>query len=180
MIAKQFILKNQQTVTIKEAEPSDAAPLLDYVNLVAGETDNLTFGEGEFEMSVADEAAYLQKSQQTPNMIYLLALVDEQIVGSLSFQVGSRERIQHTGEFGVSVMKTYWGLGIATRLVETLVTWAKATGTIRKINLRVRTDNKAAILLYEKLGFARQGIITREFVIDGEFYDSLSMGLELD
>lgn len=50
----------------------------------------------------------------------------------------------------------------------------------RKINLRVRTDNAAGIKLYKKLGFLEEGKLKRDFCIDGEFYDSLLMGLLID
>ncbi|NLA57464.1 MAG: hypothetical protein GX855_00940 [Firmicutes bacterium] len=33
---------------------------------------------------------------------------------------------------------------------------------IRKVNLRVRTDNQAAIHLYKKMGFREEGRITKE------------------
>ena len=49
-----------------------------------------------------------------------------------------------------------------------------------KINLRVRTDNKRAILLYERRGFVKEAKIRKEIFIDGQFYDHYWMSLELD
>jgi len=78
------------------------------------------------------------------------------------------------------VLRKYWGLGIGTNLVETLIEWAKSSGIIKKINLRVRTDNTRAIRTYKRLGFAQEGVITREFFVYGQFYDAFFMGFKID
>lgn len=51
---------------------------------------------------------------------------------------------------------------------------------LRRIVLHRRVDNQAAIHLYEKLGFQVEGRRSREFFIDGQFIDTLCMGLEID
>ena len=81
---------------------------------------------------------------------------------------------------GITVLRKHWGLGIGTHLIENLITWARAGGIIRKINLRTRENNHRAIALYKRLGFVVQGTLTREFYVDSEFYGSLVMGLEID
>ena len=43
-------LKNGKFIEIRKAKKEDAAELLDYLNLVGGESDNLTFGANEFNM----------------------------------------------------------------------------------------------------------------------------------
>ena len=87
--------------------------------------------------------------------------------------------MEHVGKFGITVRKPYWNLGIGNVLLECIVDWAKNTGVIRKIDLRVRTDNKSAIKLYKKYGFQQEGIIKRHFYIEDKFYDCLQMGLLL-
>lgn len=98
----------------------------------------------------------------------------------LNFSSGSRPRIVHTGEFGVSVLKEYWGNGIGTELISYLINWSKKSGLIRKINLIVRDDNFSAIHVYKKLGFNEEGVITRNLQINGRFYDALFMGYSID
>ena len=166
-------------IIIRKAQANDAKSLLDYVNQVSGESDNLTFGKGEFKLSVQEEIAFIETLNQTDNAIYLIALDDEKIVGSLNFSPGSRKRIEHKGEFGISVLKDYWGKGIGTSLMNSMLDWAKNTKKIRKLNLRVRTDNYHAISLYKKFGFEIEGCVSREFQIDNQFYDTYFMGLKI-
>ena len=65
-------------------------------------------------------------------------------------------------------------------MLDAAIAWAKDAQIIKKINLRVRTDNKRAISLYEKKGFLREGRIRKEIFIDGKYYDHYWMSLELD
>lgn len=101
------------------------------------------------------------------------------IIGNLSFNAGRRPRIAHLGEFGITVAKSWWGRGVATRLIGELLDWSRQNG-IRKINLRVRADNEAAIALYRKMGFVTEGRIARDLRVKGEFLDTLMMGSEID
>lgn len=109
---------------------------------------------------------------------YLIAEVDGELAGMLHFQTGRRKCNAHAGEFGMSVRKR--GMSIGRKLLQSLLQWARQTGKIRKINLRVRTDNERAIRLYRSVGFKVEGTISREFCIDGRFYDAHWMGIELD
>jgi RimJ/RimL family protein N-acetyltransferase len=163
-------IKNEETVLIREATGADAVKILDYIETISGESDFLTFGLGEFTLSTADEAKFLEHTARQNNAIYLLAEINGKIVGTANFSGGSRPRIAHVGEISVSVLKKYWGNGIGTALLKYIINWSKQSGVIRKLNLRVRSDNLAAIHVYKKLGFIEEGVTTRQFLIDGKFY----------
>ena len=171
---------NHEKVIVRKAKKSDAKELVEYLNIIGGESDYLTFGAGEFGKSVEQEEAFIENVLKEENAVALIAEFNGKIVGNLNFSGGPRQRTAHVGEFGISVLKEYWGNGIGEYLIKYLIDWSKTSSIIRKINLRVRTDNKRGIKLYKKLGFSEEGIIKRDFLIDGEFYDSLIMGLCID
>ncbi|GHO45518.1 GNAT family N-acetyltransferase [Ktedonospora formicarum] len=173
-------LKNGLLLTLRDAEPDDAERLLVYVEQIAGESDNVTMGPGEFGMSVEDERVYLKQIAEIPTSLYLIAEIEGEIVGTLSFSAGRRPRVRHVGEFGTSVLRKYWNLGIGHHMLMYLLDWARGTGIIRKINLRVRVDNLPAIHLYEKCGFVHEGRVSRELYIHGQFVGVFVMGMELD
>ena len=79
----------------------------------------------------------------------------------------------------MSVRKQYWGLGIGSLMLDTLIAWAQDTQIVKKINLRVRTDNQRAIRLYERKGFVIEGTSRKEILLDGSYFDHHWMGLEL-
>ncbi len=164
---------------IREAAVADAAALLEYVHGISGESDFLSFGPGEFELTEAEEEAFLDKCLASDNHLYLLGLMDQKIVAGLHFEAGRRPRIRHAGEFGMTVSKRHWGLGIGSLMLDALIDWARDSRIVTKINLRVRTDNRRAIRLYEHKGFAIEGTIRRDMLLDGKYFDHLWMGLEL-
>lgn len=168
---------NIKDVTIRKANKSDAKAIIDYLNVIAGESDFLTFGIGQIDITIEQEEDFIENSLKNNNALFIIAEINGKIVGNLNFSGGLRKRTAHVGEFGVSVLKEYWANGIGEKLIKYLICWSESSGIIRKINLRVRTDNTRGIRLYKKLGFSEEGIVKREFLINGEFYDSLLMGL---
>ena len=52
--------------------------------------------------------------------------------------------------------KAYWNQGIGRKLLEKLLEFAGENG-FKVLDLQVRSDNLAAIHLYEKLGFRKIG-----------------------
>ena len=131
-------------------------------------------------MSVEDEEKFIESHLDSVNQILLVAEIEGEIVGALSFSGENRSRILHKGEVGVSVLKAYWGLGIGKGLLESLLEWAESKRIVKKINLKVRCENMRAIRLYEWMGFVSEGVVSREYFIDGKFYDALLMGLEIN
>ena len=180
MLPKNIKLGSGQILVVREAEKEDAARILEFVNGIAGETDYLTFGPGEFNLSVEQEEEFVEDHRSSDNKLFIVAEIGRKLVGNLAFTGGNRSRIRHTGEIGCSVLKEYWGLGIGTKLLEILIKRARQRGAIRKINRRVRTDNARAIELYKRLGFCEEGVISREHLISGRFYECLFMGLGID
>ena len=60
-------IKNEETVLIREATGADAVKILDYIETISGESDFLTFGLGEFTLSTADEAKFLEHTARQNN-----------------------------------------------------------------------------------------------------------------
>lgn len=179
MQPRRHHLKDGQALVIREAAPEDAGTLLSYVEKVSGESDFLTFGPSEFELTEAQEEDFLRKSRDSNNQFYLLALIDGEIVGSLTFSGGRHPRVRHSGEFGMTVRRSHWGLGIGALMLDALIEWAREGGVVKKINLRVRSDNQRAIALYKSKGFVNEGTIHREIFFNGTYFDNHFMGLEL-
>lgn len=171
---------NNESVIIRRAVKPDAKSLIEYLNLIGGESDFLTFGAGEYPKTIEQIEEFIENASKKDNALFIIAEINGKIIGNLNFSAGLSPRITHVGEFGVSVLKKYWGNGIGEELIKYLIEWSKKSGIIRKINLRVRTDNTPGINLYKKLGFSQEGILTRDFFINDKFYDSMSMGLMID
>jgi len=165
---------------IRQVRIEDAEQLIKYVDQVLSESDNLTFGKGEFEMPLDKEVAFLQTIVDDENSVMYLAMIGDEIAGQIHYSGGRRKRVRHTGEFGITVRKKYWGEGVGKKLLLSLIEWAKLSPYCEKINLKVRDDNFKAITLYRKCGFKVEGLIKKDMKINGEFVDCLFMGLDIE
>lgn len=63
-------------------------------------------------------------------------------------------------EIGLSVLKDYWGPGIASRLLDTMISFGKSSH-IEIITPEVRSDNHRACWFYGKGGFGKYGTYHR-------------------
>lgn len=179
MYKKEIIIKDKLVCVVREAHDEDAENIINYINTIAGESDNITFGSGEFNITLDDEKSLISRISEIENSIMLIATINNEIVSVSNFSAGKRPRNYHVGSLGISVLKKYWNKGVGTAVLETMIDWAKSKG-IRKINLSVRTDNEPAIHLYEKVGFVNEGKTTRGMYINNEFIDLYNMGIEVD
>lgn len=177
---KKVTLKNFQELLIRKAVDEDASAMAEFKQRISEESDFLSFGIDEIEISEETERQTIQSENESVNSVILLALCNGEIAGFVTFHGRTRVRKQHAGEMGIAVQKKYWGLGIGNFLLDALIHWADGTKIVRKVNLLTRADNEKAISLYEKYGFVREGIISRDICIHGVFYDSVSMGLPIN
>ena len=177
---KLITLKTEEVITIREARAEDAASVIQYVNRVGGESDFLTFGKNEFKKTVEEEIKIFEDYQKSKNQIFLLAELNGEVVSLMNLMSSTKPRLEHLGEFGLSVSKLHWGKGIGRAMLLALIEWARQTNMIRKINLRVMTSNASAIHLYESLGFEKEGCLRRDMLLHGQFHDAYNMGLLID
>lgn len=177
---KTYSTKGGAQCIVRNAVEKDAGEIVRYSNIIGGETDFLSYGRNEFSYNPDQERQIIREYNETKNRLFIVALLEGSICGTLTFWGNSRTRLKHWGEFGISVEKKYWNMGIGHALINYLFDWAKDGGIIRKIDLMVREDNQSAIALYSKMGFEIEGRIRRAMRVDSKFYDFLYMGKLID
>lgn len=176
---KTYVLKNGQTLLLREADPDDAPKVLAYLNRVGGESDNLLFGKDGFPMPVERERAFLESQRKEEKSIMLAGFVGEEVVSISSVNaLTSRKRVAHRAGVAISVGKPYWNQGVGRRAMETLIQFAKNCG-LEVLQLEVRADNAPAIALYEKVGFEKMGLYKKFMKVDGRDFDAWYMNLYL-
>src|SRR5262249_23601333 len=118
--------------------------------------------------------AQLSELLVQPNSLWLVAVLGEDVVGSLSFYGGEFSRIRHVGHFGMVVRSDYRSQGVGSALIETMLLWARDNPIIEKIATTLFTNNQRAINLYTRFGFVAEGRRHREFLISpGRYMDAL-------
>lgn len=96
------------------------------------------------------------------------------MAGYIWAQKGSLSRILHTAYIVVGVLENYRGKGIGTEFFKRLDQWAEEK-QVTRLELTVMCPNTFAKRLYEKSGFAVEGIRKNSMHVDGEFVDEYYM-----
>lgn len=84
-------------------------------------------------------------------------------------------RRQHVGTIGIGVHDDFQGKGIGSTLLAALVDAADNWLALTRVELVVNADNLAAIRLYEKAGFEREGLLKAYAFRAGGYVDALAM-----
>ena len=175
-INKTFSLKNDTSFTIREAQPEDAASLIEMMLAIFNSTEYSLTSPDEFTYTEEEEVKLVETYQKEPGYIYLLAEQDGLLIGMINFWNGKKRKNKHTGEFAMGVHPDFRNLGVGTHLLETLISWAEANELITKVNLGVFFTNSDAIHLYKNLGFREEGRRRKEIRNDdGEYVDLVLM-----
>ena len=167
----------QTNFDIVRAKADDASALLAYLKIIGGETDNLSFGPEGVPLDEEAERSYLRMQEESNDNIQLLAKVNGEIIGTASLN-RRQGRMHHRAVFGISLKKAWWGCGAAKPLANGVLDFAKEIG-VEQVNLEVRSDNKRAIALYEKLGFQKLCTFPAFFKINDEHIDFDLMNLTI-
>lgn len=164
-------------IVVREATMNDVASLHQFVLDLTQERLPVIFRRDRAP-TLEEERSFAQDLLDAPNSTLLVAEAKGAIVGVLDFHGGRHEQRAHTGEFGISVARSWRRQGIGSTLIGELEQWAKPQG-IRRIELHVFSNNNPAIRLYEKLGFALEGRRVGAVEVDGSYIDVLQMGKEI-
>lgn len=159
-----------ETVEIRRIGAGQAA---DYraIRLTALQLDPDAFGS-TYEVEAARPLAWFEDA--TRNLAIFGAYRDEQIVGMVGFGRHAGAKIQHKGFiWGMFVHPSMRQHGAGAALLRAVID--HASPMVEQITLSVVTTNRAAISLYEKLGFTAYGRETRALKIDGHYADEVLM-----
>lgn len=162
--------------TIRPAVQSDAQSLSEIRLQIDGETQNLDREKGEAFMDVYDFEQLIKADTMNKKNLFLVAAKGSKIVGFSRCEGNALKRFSHKVEFGVGVLKEYWGYGVGKNLLKESVAWCDAN-EVRKMTLNVLESNEKAIALYKDSDFEIEGILKNDKIFaDGKFGNTVVMG----
>ena len=168
-----ILLKNGKEALIRNGDESDGPAVYEVFNLTHAETDYLLSYPDENSFDPEQEAQFLKEKTESPNEAELIAIVDGKVAGTAGIEaVGKKYKVKHRAEFGISVLKAYWGLGLGKALTEACIQCAKEAG-YDQMELNVVAENDRALSLYRGLGFEEFGRNPRGFHSRSSGYQEL-------
>lgn len=162
--------------SIRSAVIEDAETLSKLRVQIDGETENMDRERGEAYIDTSAFEEIIKTDTESLRNLFLVAVIDTQIVGYSRCEGTNLKRLLHKVEFGVCVLKEYWGYRIGKNLLQESISWADSVN-IKKMTLNVLETNNKAIELYKNHGFEIEGILKMDKLLADEiYYNTIVMG----
>jgi RimJ/RimL family protein N-acetyltransferase len=137
------------------------------------------FLESRFRPSSTREIeAYIELINRDHDCIFLAIcqIADERHIGNI--KMGPINRIHRTAELGILIgEKDCWGKGYATEAIELMTEFAFTKLDLRKLTASAYANNVGSIKAFQKAGFRIEGQRRQQYFCDGEYVDSIMLGL---
>lgn len=165
---------------IRAADPSDAEQLTRLAEQVSAEPEGWLISVAGEWRSAGDERRYLKALRKYAHAaVFVAEREDGAIVGRLSVGRDPHPASSHVADLGLMVALDARREGIGTALLQAAVDWARTAG-VRKLELHVFPWNEAAIALYDRFGFAREGYRKGHYRRGGEDVDAILMAYRVE
>ena len=154
---QRITLKNGKEAWLRNGDSADGFLVYENFNATHAETDYLLTYPDENSFDPEQESQFLKEKTGSSDEIEIIALIEGKIAGTAGIEaVGRKYKVKHRAELGISILKEYWGLGLGKALTRACIQCAKEAG-YTQVELNVVAENKAAISLYQSMGFVEFG-----------------------
>lgn len=175
---------NGKHLVLRSPKPEDSAGFLKYMNALAREkksNPDLAIIEPSNEMTPDDAnqgLARIIRGIERGDGVGVWAFDGDDLVGACDVYRPKQQEIRHTGLLDIAILSGYRGMGLGESMLAETLKQSKAIG-IRLVELRVFSNNLAAIRLYEKAGFTRSGTVPKMILKNGRYLDDVQMYIDL-
>ena len=119
----------------------------------------------------------IQNSNQGRNMRKALSIINEKnvLVGFITYKESNY--YNKVFSIGITIGSKYWGKKYGQNSIKTLLKYLFEELNAIKVELEVIKYNLRAINCYKKCGFVEEGIRINKVYIEGQYVDTLIMGI---
>lgn len=154
---------------IRRAEPDDCDAIYEMFTAP-------TVYEGTLQLPYPSRDYWRKRIAEAEGSYNLVAVSGEHVIGMLGVKTFPNvPRRRHVGHIGISVSETWQGKGVGKALMQAGIDLADNWLNLKRIELEVYADNEAAIRLYERFGFEREGVMRQHAFRNGQYVDSIMM-----
>ena len=162
------------TVRLSAISEDDAATMIEWYEDPA---TRRMFGSPAVPRSEAQLREWIAGWQKSPDGIdFGIRLIDsDQLIGKANLSGYRTEH--HRASLGLEIARAYQGKGYGYEAMGLVLAFAFRELNLHRLSLSVASYNQAAIGLYEKLGFKKEGVAREAMQKDGAYHDVFSYGL---
>lgn len=156
-------------LNLRRASVEDAQPL-QAIRSMEGVRENVL---GLVTDRIVDCESYLRGLGSNSHL--LVAEYNTILVGAASLYVQQHPLRLHCANLSMMVHQKFQGMGIGTKLLQSLLVLADEQLGIFRIDLEVFFDNRRAIKLYESFGFSYESTLKYAIIRHGRYADLARM-----
>lgn len=157
-------------VSVRRTEPADMLSYRAALDEVARERATIAW----FEAPPMERLRAFVEGGLAAGNPHFVAVENDVVVGWCDITRKDRHVNTHVGVLGMGIRRAWRAKGLGRRLITATIEAASAVGMSR-IELHVHDDNAAAIALYRRAGFEKEGLQRKAALIDGRYIDVLLM-----
>jgi ribosomal protein S18 acetylase RimI-like enzyme len=113
--------------------------------------------------------------ESLPGAVALAAEIDRKLSAYAVVRPRKQARLRHTADLAMGVARHARGRGLGEIVLRAALEKVRAASVIEIVYLMVRSDNTAAIRLYEKTGFETLAVLDRDTRIGDTYFDGTLM-----
>ena len=169
------LARSAAPLTVRPARAGEAAALFALTAAVYRSTDTMCQALEEKYPGLADLEADLTATLADPGSLWLVAEDAGRLLGYATLKRQPEAKLRHTANLNMGVHPDARGRAVGRRLLTDLMDRATRDGAIEIVYLHVRSDNAAAVRLYDSAGFERLAVLNRDTKIGDRYYDAVLM-----
>ncbi len=167
---QQFTAKTDETVILRPVQIEDAKQIIEAVEQII---QSGLYIQKEVPRTLDNEQNFIHKMIDLDNM-YIVAEINQEIVGIARVIRGELEMKRHIGIFRTWLINTAQGKGIGSEIMKYTLKWCEIH-QLHKLCLTVFASNDSAHKLYERYGFVQEGVQKEQVKINGLYDDEVFM-----
>ena len=126
--------------------------------------------------TIDEERQWWEAEQRNPeDVVWAIETLDGRLLGDMALRPNPLGRWADLGLFIGE--KGAWSRGYGTDAIRTILRYAFAGMRLNRVSLMADELNARALRCYEKCGFMREGLMRQHRVVDGQFHNTVMMGI---
>lgn len=116
--------------------------------------------------TIEERTWWLNQVTSDPDRAVLFCYVDNRLAGYCEIEFFGWKLVRHRARVSITILRQYWGQGIATKMFEVLLGIAKARPGTSQVELDVFQGNVRGQRLYERLGFRTVSVLPNAMILE--------------
>ncbi len=172
-----FTLRNGRSAVLGFVNDSDVSEMLNLLRVTAQETPfNGRSPEDCANLTEEDQCHWIREVAVSSNRVPFFCRVGDQLVGTCEVEFFAGQYRRHRASISLAVLGAYWGLGIGSQMMRTMLDIARARPGVKQVELDYFEYNVRARALYERYGFRIVGVLPDAMILpDGTILNEYRM-----